>query len=390
MTAQKRHMSATRTAKTAFRLRTYLLATAAVGAITFGAITQVRANPTGPTSPAAVVSPPSYTGLGTTNLQVNLNQPRTIIDWSTYNIASGETTSYMFGANNNNWIVLNRVNAGSATINGTLQGCLADCSHFGGNIWIYASDGVVIGNNAVVNTGGFLATTSPLSMTDSAFATGTGNSFSFGAANPGTLGAGAVGREYHEFGRHARLHRAAGFDGSGLDDHRGQRHGQRALRCGHVVLAAVRAGCEQRFRSRHLRRAGSRNDGRLDVDDADQHPGRNESRKRLRRRGDAELRRQRDDLDRRHANGDAGDIRRRRHRSLRRWRHRRTAPAAAPSSGTSGTVNATVTGTLAADTQVALNATGSIDASGAVDHRQHNERQHDAHRFVLRRRRHQQ
>ena len=132
------------------------------------------------------MSPPSYTGLGTTNLQVNLNQQRTIIDWSTYNIGSGETTSYMFGANHNNWIVLNRVNSGSATINGTLQGCLADCSHFGGNIWIYASDGVVIGNGAVVNTGGFLATTAPLSMTDSAFATGTGNSFSFGAANAGT------------------------------------------------------------------------------------------------------------------------------------------------------------------------------------------------------------
>ncbi|HTW36570.1 MAG TPA: filamentous hemagglutinin N-terminal domain-containing protein, partial [Rhizomicrobium sp.] len=129
---------------------------------------------------------PTYTGLGTSNLQVNLNQPRTIIDWSTYNIGQGQTTSYIFGANNNNWIVLNRVNSGSATINGTLQGCLADCTTFGGNIWIYAADGVVIGNNAVVNTGGFLATTSPLSMTDSAFATGTGNSFSFGSANAGT------------------------------------------------------------------------------------------------------------------------------------------------------------------------------------------------------------
>ena len=186
MAAQKRQTPERRTQKTVFRLRTYLLTTAAVGAITFGALTQVRANPTGPSSPSAVVSPPSYTGLGTSNLQVNLNQPRTIVDWSTYNIAQGETTSYMFGANNNNWIVLNRVNAGSATINGTLQGCLADCSHFGGNIWIYASDGVVIGNNAVVNTGGFLATTSPLSMTDSAFATGSGNSFSFGPANAGT------------------------------------------------------------------------------------------------------------------------------------------------------------------------------------------------------------
>src|SRR5277367_5619691 len=98
MGTQKKQMSVWGGGKTAFRLRTYLLTTAAVGAITFGALTQVRANPTGPSSPPAVTAPPGYTGLGTSNLTVNLNQPRTIIDWSTYTINSGETTSYMFGA----------------------------------------------------------------------------------------------------------------------------------------------------------------------------------------------------------------------------------------------------------------------------------------------------
>ena len=247
MATQKRRVPARRTDKAAFRLRTYLLTTAAVGAITFGALTQVRANPTGPSSPSAVVTPPSYTGLGTSNLQVNLNQPRTIIDWSTYNIGSGETTSYMFGANNNNWIVLNRVNAGSATINGTLQGCLADCSHFGGNIWIYASDGVVIGNGAVVNTGGFLATTSPLSMTEFGVCYGHRQFVQLRPRQCGHVGAGALGRQRHELRRHARLHRAAGFDRSRLHDHGGQRHGQRALRRGNVVHAPIRAGHEQRF-----------------------------------------------------------------------------------------------------------------------------------------------
>ncbi|HKD21004.1 MAG TPA: filamentous hemagglutinin N-terminal domain-containing protein, partial [Rhizomicrobium sp.] len=176
-------------------MRTYLLTTVAVGAMaSFGMIGGARANPNGYAIPSAVTSPPTITGSNPTgsttaasgNVTINLNQNRTIINWDSYNIGSGETTSYIFGAGHNSWIVLNKVNAGSATINGTLQGCLADCTTFGGNIWIYARDGVLIGNGAVVNAGGFLATTSPLSTSDSDFVNPATNTFAFGAANPGT------------------------------------------------------------------------------------------------------------------------------------------------------------------------------------------------------------
>src|SRR5215472_191466 len=196
MATQKRRVASKQgPKKSPVRLRTYLLTTVAVGAMaSFGMIGGARANPNGYAIPSAVTSPPTITGSNPTgsttaasgNVTINLNQNRTIINWDSYNIGSGETTSYIFGAGHNSWIVLNKVNAGSATINGTLQGCLADCTTFGGNIWIYARDGVLIGNGAVVNAGGFLATTSPLSTSDSDFVNPATNTFAFGGGNPGT------------------------------------------------------------------------------------------------------------------------------------------------------------------------------------------------------------
>ena len=161
-----------------FALRVMLLASAAV----LGTRADVAdANPLSPTASDPGVS---YTGLGTNNTNIDLDKQRTIIDWGSFNIGSGETTRFFFGSNN--WIVLNRVNQGSASINGNLFGCLdASCSSFGGNIWVYAADGVLIGPNARVNAGGFLATTSPLATSDANFLAGTepvADQFDFGAS----------------------------------------------------------------------------------------------------------------------------------------------------------------------------------------------------------------
>jgi filamentous hemagglutinin family protein len=162
---------------------------ALVGAalVTLGSALSVAAyaNPLNPTASDPGVI---YTGLGTANTTVNLDTKNTIINWDSFNISSGETTKFVFGGNN--WFVLNRLNnQGSASINGNLLGCLnTSCTAIGGNIWIYASDGVLIGPNARVNSGGFFATTAPL-LSDSDFLSGGGatpDAFSFGAAVPGS------------------------------------------------------------------------------------------------------------------------------------------------------------------------------------------------------------
>lgn len=166
-----------------FALRVMLLASSAILGI--ASADMAKANPLSPTASDAGVS---YAGLGTSNTNVGLDQQRTIIDWRSFNISSGETTRFFFGGNN--WIVLNRVSQGSASINGNLYGCLdASCGSYGGNIWVYAADGVLIGPNARVNAGGFLATTSPLATSDSDFLAGTEpvpDQFDFGSSISGS------------------------------------------------------------------------------------------------------------------------------------------------------------------------------------------------------------
>src|SRR5262249_42143765 len=59
-----------------------------------------------------------------------------------------------------------------ADIFGTMVGCVVACTNFGGNIWISAPHGVVIGNGAVINTGGLRGTTSPRSLPGADFLAG--------------------------------------------------------------------------------------------------------------------------------------------------------------------------------------------------------------------------
>lgn len=91
---------------------------------------------------------------GTTN--VVLNAPRTVIDWSTYNVAAGEAVNYNFAARN--WIVLNRIQDNTApTIAGTITGTVNGA--FGGNIWFASHSGMIFGAGAQVDAGGILIST---------------------------------------------------------------------------------------------------------------------------------------------------------------------------------------------------------------------------------------
>ncbi|MDZ4371654.1 MAG: filamentous hemagglutinin N-terminal domain-containing protein [Phenylobacterium sp.] len=93
---------------------------------------------------------------------VDLNAPRTIIDWTSFNLAAGETVSYAFAQNN--WIALNRVGSGEINIDGFISAArstgfpLDTGATAGGNVWFYSPDGVVFGPNARANVGGLLAT----------------------------------------------------------------------------------------------------------------------------------------------------------------------------------------------------------------------------------------
>jgi len=121
----------------------------------------------------------------TTN--VTLGGSRTVIDWDRFDINSGDTANFIFA--NRSDIVLNRVGGASSTINGNLNGKIGAGGPAGGNIWIYNANGVVIGANARINTGGLLVTTAALDRADDSsaggFLDGSSTSFNFSGAMDG-------------------------------------------------------------------------------------------------------------------------------------------------------------------------------------------------------------
>ena len=136
--------------------------------------------------PSQVVHAPVITTPSANLTSVTLKQSRTLINWSSFDIAQGQQVDFLF--QNNAGIVLNRVGS-LAVINGKLLGCVITCGasgSIGGNVWIFSPQGVVFGPHAQVNVGGLLATTSPL-LSDQAFLDGSQLSFNFGGgpANAG-------------------------------------------------------------------------------------------------------------------------------------------------------------------------------------------------------------
>jgi filamentous hemagglutinin family protein len=168
--------------------RSRLFTTSAIGALALAALAAAPAHAqlvqTGASgnsgAPVVDQSVPNAT-------TVTLNGSRTVIDWSQFDINSGERADFIFA--NRSDIVLNRVGGAASTINGDLNGLIGAGGPAGGNIWIYNANGVVIGANARINTGGLLVTTAALDRADDAtpggFLDGSSTSFGFSGAMDG-------------------------------------------------------------------------------------------------------------------------------------------------------------------------------------------------------------
>jgi len=147
-----------------------------------------HANPTGGavSSGAASINYSSAPGTVTITQTSNL----AIINWSTFSIASGETTSFLQPSTSS--ATLNRVSStgGTSIINGTLSSYVNGTTSPGGAIYLINGNGIIIGPGGVVNAGGFTASTRDIADTD--FLNGnlhfTGNNAN-GVQNNGTINA---------------------------------------------------------------------------------------------------------------------------------------------------------------------------------------------------------
>lgn len=100
------------------------------------------------------------TGAGA--VRVDLNAPRTIIDWASFNLTAAERADFVF--DQRSWIVVNRVTGSAINIDGRVfAGQAANLNAAlpatpGGNVWFYSPQGVIFGANARVDVGGLMAT----------------------------------------------------------------------------------------------------------------------------------------------------------------------------------------------------------------------------------------
>jgi filamentous hemagglutinin family protein len=112
----------------------------------------------GPAGPSVVGGSATISGAGTGSVTINQTTPKAVINWQTFNLATGETATFnQPGASS---IALNRVigGLGPSSIDGTLTA--------NGRVFIINGDGILIGRNASINTAGFLATTNDISNAD--------------------------------------------------------------------------------------------------------------------------------------------------------------------------------------------------------------------------------
>ena len=113
------------------------------------------ADPVYSTGPTAGVDTPNTSVAGTTT--VNQTASRGYIAWDSFNLGATDTFGVTYGVGvttPGQAILVNRVlgngmGTNGSTINGTISAA--------GHVWILNGDGVAIGSGAMVNTGGFLA-----------------------------------------------------------------------------------------------------------------------------------------------------------------------------------------------------------------------------------------
>ena len=110
--------------------------------------TSILANPLGG---QVVGGQATISGQGTATVTITQTTQNAIINFNTFNIATGEVTQFI--QPNSTSVALNRVigGLGPSTIDGTLTA--------NGRIFLVNPNGVLIGAGGVINTGSFLATT---------------------------------------------------------------------------------------------------------------------------------------------------------------------------------------------------------------------------------------
>src|SRR5436190_20413862 len=135
------------------RLRYLVLAATALLGL---GVARVAAGPEGGT---VVGGAATIQGQGGPSVTINQSTPSAIINWNTFNIGRGENVR--FNQPSSSSVALNRVigGLGPSEILGTLTA--------NGRIFLINRDGVLFGPGAVVNTAGFLASTSDIKNSDS-------------------------------------------------------------------------------------------------------------------------------------------------------------------------------------------------------------------------------
>jgi filamentous hemagglutinin family protein len=134
------------------RIRNLLMTTTALLAL--GPLPGVA----GPDGAVVVNGAANVQGQGTDKVVVNQMTDKAVINWNTFNIGANEAAQ--FNQPNANSVILNRVTGGlgPSLIDGTLTA--------NGRVFLINRDGMLFGRNSVINTAGFLATTSDIKNSD--------------------------------------------------------------------------------------------------------------------------------------------------------------------------------------------------------------------------------
>src|ERR1700736_4405100 len=112
----------------------------------------------GPNGGTVVGGSAAIQGQGGPAVTINQSSQNAIINWATFNIGKGETTT--FNQPNSAAVALNRVigGQGPSFLDGTLTA--------NGRVFIVNGDGILFGPHSAITTAGFLATTNDIRNQD--------------------------------------------------------------------------------------------------------------------------------------------------------------------------------------------------------------------------------
>ncbi|MBA2588120.1 MAG: filamentous hemagglutinin N-terminal domain-containing protein, partial [Alphaproteobacteria bacterium] len=135
------------------RVHRYVMETASIIPFLAMGLSQAVAQPVG----ASVVAGQAQVAASGATTIVNQSSNKAIINWQDFSVGAGATVQ--FNQPNASAITLNRViGSNLSTIDGSIRA--------NGQVWLLNPNGVLFGNNARVNVGGLLATTSDLANQD--------------------------------------------------------------------------------------------------------------------------------------------------------------------------------------------------------------------------------